>query len=72
MLGGEMLPDELLARSQAIREAYHELELKHHGSEWTVEEDLQVLTNDIGNVARLAMTQQGVLLRCPPMTWVRS
>lgn len=54
-----MLPDELLERSQAIREAYHGLERKHHGSEWTVEEDLLALTNDIGNVARLAMTQQG-------------
>ena len=54
-----MLPDELLARSRAIREAYHELERHHHGSEWTIEEDLLALTNDIGNLVRLAMTQQG-------------
>lgn len=54
-----MLPDELLERSRAIREAYHKLELKHHGSEWTVEEDLLALTNDIGNIVRLAMTKQG-------------
>jgi hypothetical protein len=35
-----------IARSLKIRELYHEWELKHHGSEWTVEEDsLAFLTN---------------------------
>lgn len=35
-----MLTDELISRSTAIRQAYHELEIKHHDSKWTVEEDL--------------------------------
>ena len=40
---------EVVERSWAIRQAYHELEVKHHDSKWTVEEDLLVLSNDIGN-----------------------
>ena len=50
---------ELVERSWAIRQAYHELEVKHHDSKWTVEEDLLVLSNDIENFQRLVMTQQG-------------
>lgn len=50
---------ELVERSWAIRQAYHELEVKHHDSRWTVEEDLLALSNDIGNFQRLVMTQQG-------------
>ena len=50
---------ELVERSWAIRQAYHELEVKHHDSKWTVEEDLLALSNDIGNFQRLVMTQQG-------------
>lgn len=33
--------EQLKERSLAIRECYHELELLHHGSAWTVEEDAQ-------------------------------
>ena len=40
---------ELVERSWAIRQAYHDLEVKHHDSKWTVEEDLLALSNDIGN-----------------------
>lgn len=40
---------EVVERSWTIRQAYHELEVKHHDSKWTVEEDLLVLSNDIGN-----------------------
>ncbi len=40
---------ELVERSWAIRQAYHELEVKHHDFKWTVEEDLLALSNDIGN-----------------------
>ena len=29
----------VIERSKKIRENYHQLELQHHGSEWTVEED---------------------------------
>lgn len=54
-----MLSRELLQRCQAIREAYHELEIKHHGKPWTIEEDLLALGNDIGNLNRLVMTHQG-------------
>jgi len=50
---------ELVERSWAIRQAYHKLEVKHHDSKWTVEEDLLALSNDIGNFQRLVMTKQG-------------
>ncbi|VJV44188.1 30S ribosomal protein S15 [Streptococcus pneumoniae] len=40
---------ELVERSWAIRQTYHELEVKHHDFKWTVEEDLLALSNDIGN-----------------------
>ncbi|CKI78791.1 TPA: MazG-like protein [Streptococcus pneumoniae] len=50
---------ELVERSWAIRQTYHELEVKHHDSKWTVEEDLLALSNDIGNFQRLVMTKQG-------------
>ncbi|MES2599059.1 MAG: MazG-like protein [Verrucomicrobiota bacterium] len=48
-----------VARSHKIREAYHQLELKHHGSEWTVEEDALAFLTDAGLVGRLTMAQQG-------------
>jgi hypothetical protein len=46
-------------RSKKIREIYHQLELKHHGSEWTVEEDALAFLADAGLVGRLTMAQQG-------------
>lgn len=49
--------DSLITRSNQIRSKYHELEEKHHGSTWTLEEDLLALSNDIGNLNRLAMTK---------------
>ena len=48
-----------VARSQRLREIYHHLELKHHGSKWTIEEDALALLTDAGLVGRLAMAQQG-------------
>lgn len=54
-----MLSEDLLIRCQAVRRAYRELEIKHHGKEWSIEEDLLALTNDIGNMNRLVMTRQG-------------
>ena len=48
-----------ISRSQKIRELYHELELQHHGSEWTVEEDALAFLTDAGLVGRLTMSQQG-------------
>lgn len=50
---------EAVARSLKIRELYHELELKHHGTEWTVEEDALAYLTDAGLVGRLTMSQQG-------------
>lgn len=48
-----------IQRCQVIRKAYRELEIKHHGKEWSIEEDLLALSNDIGNLNRLVMTRQG-------------
>ena len=50
---------ELVDRSWEIRQAYHDLEVKHNDSKWTVEEDLLTLSNDIGNFQRLVMIKQG-------------
>jgi hypothetical protein len=51
--------NELIARSLKIRERYHELEVEHHGSEWTVEEDALAFLTDAAMVGRLTMSQQG-------------
>jgi len=51
--------NEAVERSLKIRERYHELELQHHGSEWTVEEDALAFLTDAGLVGRLTMSQQG-------------
>jgi len=48
-----------IERSLKIRERYHELEIQHHGSEWTVEEDALAFLTDAGLVGRLTMSQQG-------------
>ncbi|VKW01113.1 30S ribosomal protein S15 [Streptococcus pneumoniae] len=42
---------ELVERSWAIRQAYHELEVKHHDFKWTVEEDswLYLMILEISN-----------------------
>lgn len=46
-------------RSKAIRERYHQLELQHHGSEWTMEEDALAFLTDAALVGRQVMSQQG-------------
>lgn len=46
-------------RAKRIREHYHSLEMKHHGSEWSVEEDALAFLTDAGLVGRLTMAQQG-------------
>lgn len=51
--------NELVTRSKFIRQAYHTLEKKHHGSEWIINEDLLAFSNDIGNLDRLVMTKEG-------------
>jgi NTP pyrophosphatase (non-canonical NTP hydrolase) len=55
----ELTLNDAIARSQKIRELYHELELQHHGSKWTVEEDALAFLTDAGLVGRLTMSQQG-------------
>ncbi|MBF4507752.1 MazG-like protein [Flavobacterium sp. JLP] len=51
--------EQLKQRSVKIRDAYHKLELAHHGSQWTVEEDALAFLTDAGLVGRHAMSQQG-------------
>ena len=53
-------------RSKKIREHYRSLEMKHHGSEWSVEEDALAFLTDAGLVGRLTMAQQG---RWPEGEW---
>ena len=50
--------DEIIRRSITIRKKYHELEMTHHGSEWTVEEDALAYLTDAGLVGRDIMSQQ--------------
>lgn len=51
--------DEIIRRSLEIRKKYHELELLHHGSKWSVEEDALAYLTDAGLVGRSIMSQQG-------------
>lgn len=50
--------DEIIRRSMEIRKKYHELELLHHGSKWSVEEDALAYLTDAGLVGRSIMSQQ--------------
>lgn len=50
--------DDIIRRSIEIRKKYHELELQHHGSKWTVEEDALAYLTDAGLVGRNIMSQQ--------------
>lgn len=45
-------------RSVEIRKAYHKLEEKYHGSEWSIEEDVLAFLTDAGLVGRLTMADQ--------------
>lgn len=51
--------EDIVNRSLEIRVAYHELEQKHHGSIWTVEEDTLAFLTDVGLVGRLVMSHEG-------------
>lgn len=50
---------QIIERSQAIREKYHQLERENHQSEWSVIEDALAFLTDAGLVGRLTMSQQG-------------
>jgi len=51
--------EEIKERALKIRKQYHQLEKKHHGTEWTVEEDALAFLTDAGLVGRYTMSQQG-------------
>lgn len=50
--------DEIIRRSIEIRKRYHELEVQHHSSKWSVEEDALAYLTDAGLVGRNIMSQQ--------------
>lgn len=50
--------DDIINRSLEIRRKYHELEVQHHDSEWTVEEDALAFLTDAALVGRNIMSQQ--------------
>lgn len=50
--------DDIINRSIEIRKKYHELEVQHHESEWSVEEDALAFLTDAGLVGRNIMSQQ--------------
>lgn len=50
--------EDLISRSLAIRQKYHELEIRHHGSEWTTSEDALAFLTDAALVGRNIMSQQ--------------
>ena len=49
---------EAVSRSKNIRDRYHRLEVQHHGSKWTPEEDALAFLTDSGLVGRLTMAHQ--------------
>lgn len=50
--------DKIIHRSLELRKKYHELEMEHHGSKWTVEEDALAYLTDAGLIGRNIMSQQ--------------
>lgn len=50
--------EEIIERSLEIRKKYHELELHHHGTKWSVEEDTLAYLTDAGLIGRNVMSQQ--------------
>lgn len=50
--------DDIISRSLEIRKKYHQLEVLHHGSEWSAEEDALAFLTDAGLVGRNIMSQQ--------------
>lgn len=51
--------ENIIMRSLALRKKYHDLELRHHGSEWTIEEDALAFLTDAGLVGRHVMSKLG-------------
>ena len=51
----ELTIKQAASTSKKIREHYRSLEMKHHGSEWSVEEDALAFLTDAGLVGRSTM-----------------
>lgn len=47
----------LVERASKLRDRYHELERRQHGSEWTTEEDALAFLTDAGLVGRWTMSR---------------
>lgn len=60
--------DDIIRRSLEIRKKYHELEMTHHGSEWTVEEDALAYLTDAGDLAEYHV---GATANCTNLTYCR-
>lgn len=54
----EMTFNKAIKRSKKIRSRYHDLEIKHHETIWSVEEDALAFLTDAGLVGRLTMDRQ--------------
>ncbi|MES2776047.1 MAG: MazG-like protein [Bacteroidota bacterium] len=50
--------DDIINRSLELRKKYHLLEVQHHNSKWSVEEDALAFLTDAGLVGRNIMSQQ--------------
>ena len=54
---------EIKERALKIRKQYHQLEITHHGNQWTVEKDALAFLTDAALVGRYTMSQQGSWLK---------
>ena len=50
--------EEIIHRALELRKKYHELEIEHHDSEWSVEEDALAYLTDAGLIGRNIMSHQ--------------
>ena len=46
-------------RAMGIRALYHKLEVQHHKTAWSTEEDMLDFSSDVGALARLLMASEG-------------
>ena len=51
---------QIIQRALEIREKYAELEKKKYGKEWSKEQIMEGFVGDIGDLAKLIMTKEGV------------
>ena len=48
-----------VGRSMKVREIYHQLEERNHGSRWSKQEDMIGFVNDVGELGRMVMASEG-------------